>query len=570
VASSSVPYAYPAGGIHHLKVDGLSHSYGDRRVLTDVSFSVAPGDRIGLIGENGVGKSTLLRLLSGAEPPDAGLLTRPASVGLLQQELPYDARQSLGEVLEAALAGVRAAERELEHAAAALAGPAAGASGSTGASDPAARYARALETAERLEVWSAEARRDEVLAGLGISGIPLRRRIHEVSGGQRSRLALAALLLARPEALLLDEPTNHLDDDASAYLACVLRGWTGPVLFASHDRAFLDDAATAVIDIDPSASQAVRRFGGGFSDYLAEKAAERERWERRYETEQEELGRLRESVTVTSRQVSHDRAKRDNEKLLYDASGERVQSQISRRVRNAQRRLDELTSAQVGRPPVPLSFSGIPSGAHPLPDDAGVLIAVHRVWVHGRLATEAAPVSLSVRPLSRILVTGANGAGKSTLLTLLAGGAPTSGVETGAALSGGAVTRRKGLRTAMLAQDVRFGDPDVTPRALYARTVGEAASVRLPLAELGLIAPRDLDRAVGVLSVGQQRRLALALIVARPPHVFVLDEPTNHLSLALAGELEDAFGAYPGAVVVASHDRWLRRRWEGASLALQP
>lgn len=556
-----------SAGVHHLRVDGLSHSYGDRRVLTDVSLTVAPGDRVGLIGENGVGKSTLLRLLGAAEPPDAGVLTRPASIGLLRQELPFDDRLSLGDVLEHALAAVRAAERELEDAAAALGEPAAG-EGAAGSAEPTARYAHALETAERLEVWSAEARRDEVLAGLGLSDIPLRRRIHEVSGGQRSRLALAALLLARPEALVLDEPTNHLDHEASDYLARVLRGWGGPVLFASHDRGFLDDAATAVIDIDPSASETVRRFGSGFSDYLAEKAAERERWERRHEAEQEELARLRDSVAVTSRRVSHDRVKRDTEKLLYDASGERVQSQISRRVRNARHRLDELTAGQVGAPPAVLRFAGIPNGAHPLPDDAGALIAADRVWVSGRLATDAAPVSVTVRPLSRILVTGVNGSGKSTLLGLLAGGAPVSGIEPGASLSGGTVTRRKGVRTAMLAQDVRYADPDVTPRALYARTVGEAVAARLPLAALGLIAPRDLDRPIGVLSVGQRRRLALALIVARPPHVFVLDEPTNHLSLALAGELEDAFGEYPGAVVVASHDRWLRRRWEGDTLAL--
>ncbi|HEX5634862.1 MAG TPA: ATP-binding cassette domain-containing protein, partial [Gemmatimonadales bacterium] len=162
-------------------------------------------------------------------------------------------------------------------------------------------------------------------------------------------------------------------------------------------------------------------------------------------------------------------------------------------------------------------------------------------------------------PATRLLVTGANGAGKSTLLGLLAGGL---------AADRGVVHRRRGLRVGLLEQDVRFADPDASPRALYERALGGRRAEQVPLAGLGLIAPRDLDRPVGRLSVGQQRRLALALVIAKPPHVFLLDEPTNHLSLGLATDLEEALGAYPGAVVIASHDRWLRRRWAGETLEL--
>ncbi|ERK73455.1 ABC transporter, ATP-binding protein, partial [Leifsonia aquatica ATCC 14665] len=131
------------------------------------------------------------------------------------------------------------------------------------------------------------------------------------------------------------------------------------------------------------------------------------------------------------------------------------------------------------------------------------------------------------------------------------------------------VGRRRGLRVGLLEQDVRFPDPAASPRAVYEAALGERRAESVPLVGLGLIAPRDLDRPVGALSVGQQRRLALALILARPPHLFLLDEPTNHLSLALATELEEALGGYPGAVVVASHDRWLRARWDGEEIALR-
>jgi len=177
------------------------------------------------------------------------------------------------------------------------------------------------------------------------------------------------------------------------------------------------------------------------------------------------------------------------------------------------------------------------------------------VSVPGRLA----PTTLRLDSDTRMLVTGQNGAGKSTLLGVAAGTLDSAT---------GSVTQRRGLRVALLEQDVRFADPAVTSRALYASVVGEKRAEVLPLSGLGLIAPRDLDRALGSLSIGQQRRLALALIIARPPHLFLLDEPTNHLSLSLATELEDALGSYPGAVVVASHDRWLRRRWSGEVLAL--
>jgi macrolide transport system ATP-binding/permease protein len=228
---------------------------------------------------------------------------------------------------------------------------------------------------------------------------------------------------------------------------------------------------------------------------------------------------------------------------------------VSRRVRNVEQRLVTLEREQVRKPPSLLQFAGIPSGSHPLDEPSGLLLQLSNVSVAGRLEVEA----LQVAPVSRLLVTGAIGAGKSTLLGVLADAQP---------VDGGIVHRRKGLRVQLLEQDVRFADPDATPRRLYERVLGARRAEQVPLATLGLIAPRDADRPVAALSVGQQRRLALALVIARPPHVFLLDEPTNHLSLGLATDLEEALGTYPGAVVIASHDRWLRRRWQEERLEL--
>jgi len=282
---------------------------------------------------------------------------------------------------------------------------------------------------------------------------------------------------------------------------------------------------------------------------------ERRRWQRQHEEEQSELKRLRLTVAETARNVAHGRAATDNDKFLKHFKRENVEHAVSRRVRNAEVRLGELERTQVARPPAPLAFSGIPAGANALPEESGMLLHLADVSVRGRLDVRA----LRITPGTRLLVTGANGAGKSTLLAVLAGRL---------AADDGIVHRRRGLRVGLLEQDVRFADPDASPRAIYERTVGERRAERVPLDQLGLFSPRDLDRPVGRLSVGQQRRLALALVIAAPPHVFLLDEPTNHLSLTLAGELEDALGGFPGAVVVASHDRWLRRRWSGEELAL--
>jgi macrolide transport system ATP-binding/permease protein len=527
-----------------LRADGVSHAYGDRVVLTDLSLVVSGGQRLGLLGENGAGKSTLLRLLAGAEQPDSGVVVRPAGTALLAQEVDLPPDRTVADLVERSLGAVRAIEAELQDAAAAL-----------GGDDPSAdaRYAAALEAAEAADVWTLDSRRDELLDGLGVGQLALDRPIGEISGGQRSRVALAALLLARPEVLLLDEPTNHLDDAAVAFLVSRLSGWRGAVVFASHDRAFLDDVATCLLDIDPSRAGATR-FGGSFSEYRREKAAERARWEAQFAAEEREVAALGRSVEVTARSLDTGRGPRDNDKFLYSFKAGNIDRQVRRRVRNAQGRLDELLDSRVDEPSPVLSFAGIPSGSHVLDDDRP-LLTVDRARVGDRLTLEA----LELAPDARLLVTGPNGAGKSTLLGLLAGRlTPDSG----------RVARRKGLRVALLDQDVRWAEPSATPRALYERALGERRAEAFPLAALGLLAGHDLDRPVGRLSIGQQRRTALALIIAKPPHVFLLDEPTNHLSLSLATELEEALGSYPGAVVVASHDRWLRRRWSQPTLRL--
>jgi macrolide transport system ATP-binding/permease protein len=539
----------------HIRVDGVTHSYAEHPVLTDLTMIIDKKDRMGLIGENGVGKSTLLRIMGGAETPNIGRVVRPVRTGLLWQEVQFLPSDTVNDLIEGGLVGLRAVEAELDDAAHAL-------SDNSVLDDPIAsrranaRYARALAAAEAADVWNVEPRRDELIAGLGISGIPLDRRLDEVSGGQRSRFALAALLLGRPLALLLDEPTNHLDDNATDFLRKQLINWRGPVVFASHDRAFLDEVATVLVDIDPTRDGLVR-FSGTYTAYLTEKAAERKRWEHQFRSEQAELQRLEYTLSVTAREVSNDFGRKDNDKVGFDFKAGNVERAVARRVRNAEAHYLDLEENQVWAPPSVLSFGGIPKGAQELEGDEP-LMELTSARVGDRLALD----DFAIMPNSRHLITGPNGAGKSTLLSVLAGAIKLDPA------TGGTLRKRKGLRVAMLEQDVHFAEPHLTARTIYELTVGEKRAEALPLSSFGLLVPRDIDRPVGELSIGQQRRIALALIIAKPPHVFLLDEPSNHLSLTLASELEDALGTYPGAVVVASHDRWLRQRWTGTRIAL--
>lgn len=448
----------------HLRIDGVSHAYGARRVLTDISVAVPAGARVGLIGENGSGKSTLLRIAAGTLAPSAGSVSATTQgggqprIGLLHQEPPFADSDTIAAALATATQPVRDAAARLDAAGAALAAP----------GDPAevrgreAAYADALDEAERLGAWELETRVEQTLTGLGIAAIPRDRRSSELSGGQRARLSLAWTILNSPDVLLLDEPTNHLDDQATAYVVHTLGRWPGPVLFASHDRAFLEEVATSLVDLDPAPQQhalterlvqdgtgsgiGVTRFTGSYTQYLAARASARLRWEQQYAAEQAELRRLRAAVG-TNQIVGHEEWKpRSETRAAQKFYADRNARVVARRVNDARSRLESLTASQIAAPPPELAFAGIgdPSAERPAPsgasDAASVggasrvtggptagggaqcadpvpVLAATDLAVAGRLA----PTALTLHSGERLLVTGPNGAGKSTLLAILAG-----------------------------------------------------------------------------------------------------------------------------------------------------
>jgi len=519
-------------------------SYDGKRVLDGISFQAESSQRLGLVGENGAGKSTLLRLLAGTEEPDSGRVLAADDMGFLTQDLDFPDDTPVGRIVLDGLAPIREALTRLERLAVEI-------KKCPDDQGVLTAYAAALEWAEVHDAWAADQRADVVLHGLGLGEVcaDRRRLVSTLSGGQQARLGLAALLLKQPQALLLDEPTNHLDDSGLTFLEKHLGGLPGAVVVASHDRVFLDAICTEIWDHYPSVN-GVTGYGGGYSSYLAAKQLERRRWEPQWVAEQEELTQLRESLSLTSRRVAHGRAPKDNNKASYKAHGERVQHVVSRRVQNAQRRFDELTRTQVRKPRPLLRFNPGCSGSRP---GDGPLLQATGLIVPGRLELQ----ELTLNDGDRLLLSGPNGSGESTLLRLLAGTLqPVRGV----------VTSPAGARVRFLEQEVTF-DSRLSPLKIYSGPDTETW-VASPLRAVGVLYPRDLTRPVGDLSVGQQRRLGLALALRDHPQVLLLDEPTNHLSLSVVEELEEALGNMLGAVVVASHDRWLRGRWGGSELSL--
>ncbi|MER5970042.1 ribosomal protection-like ABC-F family protein [Streptomyces sp. NPDC002055] len=520
----------------------VSKSFNERLVLDSVTCSLPAGERTGIIGENGSGKTTLLRLLAGRERPDQGEIVVQAAggVGYLVQDERLDPRVTVQQIIDRALGDLRAVERRMRRLEAAMA---------EGDESGLPEYGELMTVFELRGGYDADARVERALHGLGLGLVGRDRTAGSLSGGEQVRLRLAAVLAAAPEVLLLDEPTNHLDGDALHWLEEHLRTRRGTTVTVSHDRLFLERVVTGLLEVDADRRRVVR-YGNGYTGYLAEKAAARQRWVQAHDQWRADIDRLRETAATTARQVAPGRPMKDGNKMAYDRAGGRVQQSLAGRVRNAEERLRRLLADPVPPPPEPLRFTPV-LRARRL---QGAVLDAAGVAVTDRLDR----TDLTVTAGEHLLITGPNGAGKSTLLGVLAGDvAPDSG----------GVTRRG--RIGHLPQEPRPGEPDETVLAAFARgRAGEAAEHAERLLSLGLFARDQLTVPVGRLSTGQLQRLALARLLSEPSDVLLLDEPTNHLSPALIEELETALAGYNGALVVVSHDRRLRRRWQGTHLDL--
>ncbi|HEX2315152.1 MAG TPA: ABC-F family ATP-binding cassette domain-containing protein [Thermomonospora sp.] len=498
-----------------ITVRGVDVRVGARLLLSDLTFTVAPGDRIGLVGRNGAGKTTLLRVLAGAEPPAAGTITRTGPVGYLPQD-PGAADPAMTAVdrilsargLDRAVNALRAAETAMAEAA-----------------DPAsrdramARYVRAEQEFQVRGGYAAEAEAARVAAGVGLPDRVLRLPVGALSGGQRRRVELARVLFADHGTLLLDEPTNHLDADAVAWLRGFLAGHQSGLVLVSHDTSLVADTVNRVFHLDAHRA-AIDVHNTGWRAYLAQREAD-------------------------ERRRARERAAAERRAAALRAQADRMRTHVKtavaakNMVRRADRMLAELEPVRRAdkvarfRLPDPVACGRTPLAAIGLAKSYGPVTVLDGV-------------DLAVDRGGRLVVLGLNGAGKTTLLRILAGR------ETPDA---GRVVHGHGLRLGYFAQEHETLDPARTVRENLASaaphlTDGEARTI------LGnfLFGGEDADKPAGVLSGGERTRLALATLVTSGANVLLLDEPTNNLDPASRTEVLAAVAEYRGAVVMVTHD----------------
>ncbi|SHN47692.1 TlrC/CarA/OleB/SrmB family ABC-F type ribosomal protection protein [Cryptosporangium aurantiacum] len=525
-----------------LALTEVTKRYDAQVVLNRVSFTIKCGERIGVIGDNGSGKSTLLKLMADAERPDNGelVVVAPGGIGYLPQSLALPPNASVADAVDLALADLRELEARIRAAERSL-----GEAGAEARADLDG-YARLVAEFEARGGYEADTRVDVALHGLGLPSLERSRRLGTLSGGERSRLALAATLASAPELLLLDEPTNDLDDQAVTWLEQRLRAHRGTVVVITHDRVFLERVTTAILEV---ADGQVRRYGDGYTGFLAAKAAARARWVREHQDWCAEVTRHEGLASSHAQRLAA--IPRKAPAAFSGAGAFRARSRAHgamSRVRGARERLRQLQLHPVPPPPRPLRFTARVATA-----DAGAAVPpveLTDVRVGNRLYVE----SLHIEPRARLLVTGPNGAGKTTLLRVLAGElVPDAGT----------VRLLPSVGHLRQQNDMSLGARTVL-QAFAAGRPGDPAEHADALLALGLFRAIDLALPIKGLSPGLRRRLELARIVSEPADLLLLDEPTNHLSPALIDDLEQALADYEGSVVIVTHDRRMRAAFAGS------
>jgi ATP-binding cassette, subfamily F, member 3 len=509
-----------------LTVSGLTKSHGARTLFRDVTIRLSPGRRVALIGGNGVGKTTICEIIVGLQEADAGEVSHPNDyrIGYLPQEL-MEAWH--GSVIEEVLRGsgdVRGLEAELRR----LEGAIAEASG-TELDGLLGAYGSAQSHFEAVGGYQLDAEARRILGGLGFTPEDMDRPLKEMSGGWQMRAVLARLLLQQPDVLVLDEPTNHLDVDSVAWLEQQLVSWPGAMLFVSHDRDFIDAVAERCIEIAFGVAQ---EYVGGFAEFIVAR--------------EERLAVLEATAARQAKEVA--KVEQFIERFRYKATKARqVQSRIK-----ALQRLEQIEVPKMADLKLRFGFPDPPRSARVVVEIANADVGYQDPGMAGPDVVLSS-VNLVVERGQKLALIGPNGAGKSTLLKVILGQLP--------ALTGTA-TLGANVDVAYFAQhQVDALDMSLSVEQEFRRAVGEQPknrNLRTVLGSFGF--PGEaVDRKVGNLSGGERTRLALAEVMCNPVNLLVLDEPTNHLDLPSCDLLEDALRAYPGTVLLVSHDRYLIR-----------
>ena len=518
-----------------LVFDNLHKAYGIFPVLNGVSFTVGPGEKVGIVGPNGCGKSTLLRLALDLEKPTSGRAeaagVSPGDIGYLEQGTAEMARgETLWDYCLAVWTKPLEMEAQLRHLEIKMAEP--HLSDDPSEMDRLLRsYQRLTEDFEKAEGYGFRVETRKVVFGLGFSEDELEQPLAEMSGGMRVRAALARLLLRKPPVLILDEPTNHLDIPARRWLEGFMRDYSGTALFVSHDRHFLNAVADKVVNLEGGVAAVYR---GNYDNYKAQRELEY----------REQMARFK-------------KAQRQEEKLKYYVqrykAGNRAKSAKGRE--KALARMERVDLPRNGLKAPSLSFT-------PRGKTRGNESVVAKELTHGYGGSLLfADLDFTIQPGERVALIGQNGTGKSTLLRLIAGDEEPLG---------GSVRLMQGRKVGFFTQDLQGLDPSQQ----VLQEIISATSMKPPEARsfLGrfLFSGDEVFKSVSELSGGERSRLLLAKLVAARVDVLLLDEPTNHLDLPAREALEAALMEFPGAIVFSSHDRYFVRQVATGFLAFTP
>lgn len=490
-----------------LEINGLTHAFGDNLLYKNAGLTLNKGEHIGIVGRNGTGKSTLIKICTEQVIPDAGrIVWQPnISVGYLDQYAEMDHSLTIKEFLKSAFKRLY----ELEHEMAALYEKAAeGEAGSLG------RAARLQEELETHDFYSIDTRMEQVANGLGLSAIGLERFIGQMSGGQRAKVILAKLLLEQSEVLLFDEPTNFLDREHVTWLADYLSGLDNAFMVVSHDYGFLDKIANRICDID---NGTITKYYGIYSEFLKKKTLLREDYVRQYAAQQREI-------------------KKTEEFIRKNIAGQK--SRMARGRRKQLERMDKMEALDSKETKPYFHFPDLPltNTEH---------LAVRHLAV-GYQYPVLSDLGFSIGGSQKVVITGFNGIGKSTLLKTLVGQIPAL---LGSYRFSGQVV------TGYFEQELKWNDKTKTPMEIISDANPDLAAkdVRKNLARCG-ISSKHAMQPIGTLSGGEQAKVKMCLLTLKPCNFLILDEPTNHLDVLAKEALKEALAEFPGTVLLVSHE----------------